>query len=199
VQKPRRTSAALALVLLVVPISAALTQAPDNEALLRIEPVIVQRDAEWQDRRAKIGHAVEHYGIDRELAADIYDLAQEEGIPPGIAFALVQVESEYDERAVSPEGARGLTQLMPATARYLEPQLREEELFDRRTNLRLGFRYLRMMLTRYDDDLRLALLAYNRGPGTVSRHLAQGEDPGNGFARRVLTAQTGREQGTGSR
>jgi soluble lytic murein transglycosylase-like protein len=174
--------------LFAIPLLAALTLAPEGEAAFTMDPVVVQIDEAEIVRRQEIARAVRELGIDWKLAADIHDIARQEGIPPKIAFALVRVESEFDESAISPQGARGLTQLMPSTARYLEPELRDEDLFDRETNLRLGFRYLRMMITRYDDNLRLALLAYNRGPGTVNRHLAEGIDPGNGFASRVFAA-----------
>ena len=60
-------------------------------------------------------------------------------------------------------------------------------LFDRALNLDLGFRYLRSLIDKYDGNVRLALLAYNRGPGTVDRILARGGDPDNGYADRVLS------------
>jgi soluble lytic murein transglycosylase-like protein len=179
------------LVLLAMPVFVALAETPDEDDTITIAPVVVQVPEEEVERRRTIDVAMREHDIPRDLAADIHDIAREEGVPPAVAFALVRVESEYDERAVSHAGARGLTQVMPATARYLDPDIRLDDLFDRRTNLRLGFRYLRMMLDRYDDDLRLALLAYNRGPGTVTRHLARGVDPGNGFALRVFDARPG--------
>jgi soluble lytic murein transglycosylase-like protein len=126
------------------------------------------------------------YRIPADLAAAINDIALAEGIDPAIAFQLVRVESGFYRRAVSPMGAVGLAQLMPLTAFELDPSLRYGDLFDRDTNLRLGFRYLRQLIDRYDGDLRLALLAYNRGPGTVDSVLRAGGDPSNGYARAVL-------------
>lgn len=126
------------------------------------------------------------YGIPADLAADIHDIALAEGIDPALAFRLVRVESGFTRRAISPKGAVGLAQVMPATARDMDPTIRYEQLFDRQTNLRLGFRYLRLMLEKYDGDMRLALLAYNRGPGTVDTIRRQGLDPANGYARAVL-------------
>jgi soluble lytic murein transglycosylase-like protein len=61
-----------------------------------------------------------------------------------------------------------------------------QQLYDRDTNLRLGFRYLRDLLDRYGANLRLALLAYNRGPGRVEELLGAGKDPQNGYATRVM-------------
>lgn len=180
------------LVLLAVPLLAALAETPADGAIA-VAPVVVRVTEAELERRRTIAHAVRDHGIPQDLAADIHDIAHAEGVAPIVAYALVRVESEYDERAVSHAGARGLTQVMPATALSLDPQVRPDDLFDRRTNLRLGLRYLRLMLDRYDGDLRLALLAYNRGPGTVSRHLARGLDPANGFVTRVLAAKPGRD------
>ena len=126
------------------------------------------------------------YRIPADLATHVYDAALAEGIEPALAFQLVQVESEFYPRAISPVGAVGLTQLMPSTAYLMNPRLRYEDLFDQETNLRLGFRYLRYMLEKYDGDLRLALLAYNRGPGRVDEIRDAGGNPGNGYDRAVL-------------
>lgn len=126
------------------------------------------------------------YGIPADLSAAIYDAARAEGIDPQIGYSLVWVESRFNPRAISHKGAVGLAQLMPATAFELDSSLSYADLFDRQTNLRLGFRYLRLMLAKYEGDLRLALLAYNRGPGTVDTVLRSGGDPGNGYARAVM-------------
>jgi hypothetical protein len=126
------------------------------------------------------------YGISAELAMMIEDIALAEGVEPQLAFELVRVESAFNPRAVSPVGALGLTQLMPSTAQLLSPGISRQQTFDRETNLRLGFRFFRSLLNYYNGDVRLALLAYNRGPTTVDRLIAQGVDPGNGYARAVL-------------
>ena len=129
------------------------------------------------------------YGIGADLAMDIEEIALAEEVDPAIAFELVRVESRFNGRAVSPVGALGYTQLMPATARLLSPGITREQIFDRKTNLRLGFRFYRYLLGYYNGDVRLALLAYNRGPVTVDRLLAAGQDPGNGYASMVLGPQ----------
>ncbi len=127
------------------------------------------------------------YAVTADLAAAINDIALAEGIAPSLAFRLVQVESGFYRRAVSPMGAVGYAQLMPATAVQLDPTVSYDDLFDRDINLRLGFRYLRQLLDHYEGDLRLALLAYNRGPGTVDSIRRDGGDPGNGYARSVMS------------
>ncbi len=130
----------------------------------------------------------EEYRIPGDLTSAILRAATIENIDPDLAFRLVQMESGFRQRAASPLGAIGYTQLLPSTATWLEPGIEEGRLYERDTNLRLGFRYLRRMLDRYDNDPRLALLAYNRGPAVVRARLARGEDPANGFAESILGA-----------
>ena len=126
------------------------------------------------------------FGTSYDLARTIQRAALVEGIDPELGFRLVRVESRFRERAISSAGARGLTQLMPATAAELQPGITAKEIFQPETNLRLGFRYLRWLLDRYDGDLAEALHAYNRGPGVVARIRARGGAPANGYAERVL-------------
>jgi soluble lytic murein transglycosylase-like protein len=130
------------------------------------------------------------YDIPADLAISIEEIALAEGIDPQLAFDPVRVESEFNPRAVSSVGALGLTQLMPETARLLSPGITREQIFETETNLRLGFRFLGSLLSYYDGDVRLALLAYNRGPTIVDRLLAAGVDPGNGYASAVLGTGT---------
>ncbi|MGH7476060.1 MAG: lytic transglycosylase domain-containing protein [Longimicrobiales bacterium] len=126
------------------------------------------------------------YGIPLELAHRIHVSAVAEGIAPGIAFRLIEVESGFRRDVISVAGAIGYTQLLPTTARWISPGTDRQALFDPDTNLRIGFRYLRYLLDRYDGDARLALTAYNRGPGTVDRLRSRGHDPENGYAARIL-------------
>jgi soluble lytic murein transglycosylase-like protein len=154
-----------------------------------VEEGLVNRIAETREdaaRTRQIEEAMAKYDISRELAEDIYDIAREQDIEPRLAYGLVKTESTFDERAVSHVGARGLTQLMPRTAAWLVPGTKTEDLYDRQTNLRLGFRYLDQMIDKYKGDVRLALLAYNRGPGTVDKVLRNGGNPDNGYADKVL-------------
>lgn len=126
------------------------------------------------------------YDIPANLASAVYDIALAEGIEPGLAFRLVSVESGFDLHAKSSAGAVGLTQVLPTTARFYDAGLTTTQLYDRDTNLRLGFRYLHDLLSRYDDNLERALLAYNRGPSKVQELLAAGVDPANGYAQSVM-------------
>ncbi|HEY9900109.1 MAG TPA: lytic transglycosylase domain-containing protein [Pantanalinema sp.] len=85
-------------------------------------------------------------------------------VDPALVRAVIQAESGGDPHAVSPAGARGLMQLMPATARSLgvDPD-------DPQQNVAGGTRYLRQMLDRF-DSVPEALAAYNAGPGAVEKH-----------------------------
>ncbi len=126
------------------------------------------------------------YQIPADLAADIYDIAVSEGIDPALGLQLVKIESSFRGDARSSMDALGYTQLQVATARFYESGVTEKDLFERETNLRLGFRFLNDLLVRFDHDTHLALLAYNRGPARVAEILADGGDPANGYSAAVL-------------
>lgn len=142
------------------------------------------RAAEARDRQ--VAAFARHYGISVELADAIERAARAEGLETELAFRLVRVESAFLPNAESYAGALGLTQVMPATAEFLQPGITRGQLLDRDTNLRLGFRYLKELIAVYDGDAEEALTAYNRGPGTVARIRKQGGDPANGYADLVL-------------
>jgi soluble lytic murein transglycosylase-like protein len=126
------------------------------------------------------------FNLDANLTAAVYDIAMAEGLDPELGFRVVYQESRFNPRAVSSAGALGLAQVMPTTARIFNPDLTDEDLFDAEVNLRIGFRFLRELVDRYPDDLRLALLAYNRGPTRLRQLLDGGLDPRNGYASSVL-------------
>jgi soluble lytic murein transglycosylase-like protein len=98
-------------------------------------------------------------------AVMIANVAQEERVERALLHAVIAVESAYDSRARSPKGAMGLMQLMPATAeRY-----GVGDAWNPQQNLRAGARYLRDLLAMFNNDLKLALAAYNAGEGAVMR------------------------------
>lgn len=91
-------------------------------------------------------------------------VASEHNLDPNLLHAILLVESAYRPDAVSSAGAQGLAQLMPATAR----DLGVDDPFDPEQNVAGGGAYIASMLERY-QDVRLALAAYNAGPGRVDR------------------------------
>jgi soluble lytic murein transglycosylase-like protein len=126
------------------------------------------------------------YQIPADLSAAIYDIALSEGIDPSLGYQLVKIESQFNRKALSPMQAFGYTQLQLPTARFYQPSITQKDLYDRDTNLRLGFRFLNDLLARFNYDVHLALLAYNRGPARVDQILAQGGNPANGYSEAVL-------------
>jgi soluble lytic murein transglycosylase-like protein len=101
-----------------------------------------------------------------QLSSLIEDAARTHGVDPRLVAAVASRESAYDPRAVSPAGACGIMQLMPATAHFLGLS----DIFDTRANVFAGTRYLRALLDTFHGDLDLALAAYNAGPGAVQKY-----------------------------
>jgi len=132
-----------------------------------------------------IGYSTQ-YGIPAGLAGKVFDASVREGIDPELAFRLVRLESEFNPRAVSKTGAIGLTQLMPSTAVMFDKTATRDKLFVADVNLKIGMHYLRTLLDMYKGDVRLALLAYNRGEDAVWRDVRAGVNPGNGYDRWVM-------------
>jgi soluble lytic murein transglycosylase-like protein len=135
---------------------------------------------------ARITAFASHYRIRQQLSRQIYEAARAEQVSPALAFGLVRVESGFDPQAVGPSGSIGLTQIRPGTAREIAPEVTSDDLYSPRLNLRLGFRYLRSLLDRFDQDAALALAAYNGGPGLVEQLLARGQRPRGEYARKIL-------------
>ena len=98
-----------------------------------------------------------------EIMAYIEKVAVRHRVPPRLVAAIVAVESEFNPRAVSPRGAQGLMQLMPATA----ADLAVVDSFDMHENLDGGVRHLRGRMLRFNNDLPLVLAAYNAGDRAV--------------------------------
>ena len=107
----------------------------------------------------RVPHAGKHYG---DMIARV---AREQQVDPALLHAVVTVESGYNPRARSPKGATGLMQLMPATAK----RYGVTDIHDPVQNLSGGARYLRDLLGMFNNNLRLAIAAYNAGEGAVMK------------------------------
>jgi len=104
-------------------------------------------------------HTISAQTLDRIVSRE----AAATKVPSRLILAVIRAESGGDPSAISRAGAQGLMQLMPATAL----QYGITDPFDPESNVAAGTRYLRDLLARYHGDLRLALAAYNAGPGVV--------------------------------
>ena len=87
-------------------------------------------------------------------------------IPVELIRAVIKVESDYDPRAVSPAGARGLMQMIPATAQRMQVR----DIADPRENIFGGVRYLRILANMFNGDIQLTIAGYNAGEGAVVRY-----------------------------
>ena len=101
-----------------------------------------------------------------QYEALISEHAEANALSPDFVRAVIQAESAFNPRARSVKGAMGLMQLMPATA----AEYRVVNAYDPSENIRAGVAYLKSLMTRYDNDVSLALAAYNAGPGAVDKY-----------------------------
>lgn len=92
--------------------------------------------------------------------------ATRHGVEPLLLYSVMCQESAFKGRAISPKGARGLMQLMPATA----ARFGVTDIFDPEQNIHAGARYLRFLLDLFDGDVSLALAGYNAGEGAVKKY-----------------------------
>lgn len=106
-----------------------------------------------------------HAPLDARPFADLIDtVALKHGVDPELVHAVVQAESNYRADAKSGVGARGLMQVMPATAKDFGIR----NLYDPHNNLEAGVQYLKFLLARF--DMKHAIAAYNAGPGAVRKY-----------------------------
>lgn len=108
---------------------------------------------------------------DCDLDWIIFHAGEREGVDPRFIHAVIQQESNYDPKALSPAGARGLMQLMPGTAKRFDCHDTKDEA----CNVEAGTKYLAWLLKRFNGDVKLVLAAYNAGEGAVDKY--QGVPP----------------------
>jgi soluble lytic murein transglycosylase-like protein len=93
-------------------------------------------------------------------------IAGEQGVETYLVHSVIRAESNYNANALSPKGAQGIMQLIPATAR----RFGVSNAFDPQENIKGGVRYLRFLLDYYQGDYPKAIAAYNAGEGAVDRY-----------------------------
>jgi soluble lytic murein transglycosylase-like protein len=102
----------------------------------------------------------------KDIMAIVRRLAPQYGIHPGLAFAVIRAESNFDPLAISDKNAQGLMQLIPETA----ARFNVRQPLDPEQNIRGGLAYLRWLLAYFKGDVPLAVAAYNAGEGAVNRY-----------------------------
>ena len=120
-----------------------------------------------------------------QIQSLVADASSRNDVPPGLVNAVVMAESAGDPSAVSTAGAQGLMQLMPGTSESCGIS----NPFDPQQNMDCGTRYLHQLLERYNNNVELAVAAYNAGPGAVDQY--RGVPPyaeTRAYVARVLTA-----------
>ncbi len=141
------------------PTLAAVYEVGDDGAMVRLDvPVTPVRKSAAHPQSTRAVARAAPYQPAIAAAADRY------AVSPALVSAIAHAESAFDPAAVSPAGATGIMQLMPATARQLgvDPT-------DAAANIRGGTAYLRTLLDRYDGDIVCTIAAYNAGPGSVTK------------------------------
>jgi soluble lytic murein transglycosylase-like protein len=127
---------------------------PDIEDEPKLAPIVTTQ-INWQNP------------IDAKPFSELIEtVALKHGVDPKLVHAVVQAESNYDPRAKSNVGARGLMQVMPSTGR----DFGIGNLYDPEKNLEAGVQYLKFLLERFPDSLSNVIAAYNAGPTTVRRY-----------------------------
>jgi soluble lytic murein transglycosylase-like protein len=132
--------------------------------------------------------------VPAQYAAALKQAAASANVSPSLLSALIWQESRWNAQALSPKGAMGLAQLMPATARYLGVNPA-----DPISNLTGGARYLRQLLDLFDGNVEKALAAYNAGPGRVRSAggvpaIAETQNYVTSIVRRIALNSTGGNQ-----
>jgi soluble lytic murein transglycosylase-like protein len=136
------------------------TNAPDND---KFKLIVATLEEAGTNNQANASPRLDSVSV---YAPMVNDAATETGVDRALVHAIVTVESGYNPSAVSRTGAKGLMQLMPATAK----RYAVKNVFDPAQNIRGGTRYIKDLLTLFDGNLELALAAYNAGEQAVLKH-----------------------------
>ncbi|MEM7364215.1 MAG: lytic transglycosylase domain-containing protein [Pseudomonadota bacterium] len=145
----------------------------NGEKVLSDRPMPTDTDYDLLTRRDTLentGHILANRRVAEPSMADveahITSAAERHQVDETLIAAIIEVESSYDPNAVSSQGAGGLMQLMPGTARDYQVVDR----FNVQQNIDAGTRHLKMLMERFNGDVRLVIAAYNAGAGAVTEH-----------------------------
>jgi soluble lytic murein transglycosylase len=167
-------------------LTPALEPAPTPEPTAQLPAEVQALDSVLAARAPGLEAALR-----QQLALAISEEAGKAGYDPMLVLAIIDVESDFEQGAVSPVGAQGLMQIQPATLAFIAHkqgiELSHQEIAaDPALCVRLGIRYLKQLQDTFGGNLDLALMAYNAGPGRISVAARDGElDAYRGYPRAV--------------
>jgi len=149
---------------------------------------MLERQQELTARAVQHLELIRKYDVPYRYLEVLADASRELDLDLEFMVGLMQVESHFDPNAQSHKDAYGLMQVRYPTALELDPTLRSFwQLFEPERNIRLGARYFRKLLDRYNGDYRMAALAYNRGPSRLEGELIAGPISDH-YYRKILAA-----------
>jgi len=134
----------------------------DRSGVERVIHDVAINERKAPSSNSSLLHTTGHQGLDQLIISS----GDKYGVDPRLIFLVMREESGFNHRAVSRAGARGLMQLMPATA----AKLGVRNIHDPFENVDAGARYLRTLLEMFNGDVNLALAAYNAGEGAVLKY-----------------------------
>lgn len=173
----------LKLPLLIFLCTSIVLTALSSIFLLYQEKLYLEKELlKWQNEATRldiklkeINNYAHVYRTSPQVIAMVFTESEKYNINPTIMFELIKAESNFNPRAVSKVGAKGLCQIIPLTARELAGELNltynEESLFNYHYNIQLGTYYLSKLLKEYNMDYHKALTAYNRGPTGLKNYI----------------------------
>jgi len=164
---------------------------------LALEKITLEQDLRhWKDQADKLKDELDkikrysqHYGTSPEIVAAVLRESENNGIDPAIMLELIKIESNFQPTAMSRDGARGLCQIRPVTARELARELgleyRPELLHDTQYSIKLGTYHLAKLVKLYNHDYHRALTAYNRGIKGLNDYMKRTGTPVSSYSTRI--------------
>lgn len=165
--------------------------------ILVLEKISLEQDLlHWQDQAdqlkdelTRIKRFSKHYKTTPEIVASVLRESELHGISPVIMLELIKTESSFLPHALSKDGARGLCQIRPVTAKEAAQELgleyQPELLFDAEYSIKLGTYYLAKLVKLYDYDYHRALTAYNRGIKGMNEYIKRTGTPVSNYSSRI--------------
>ncbi|MGN0961452.1 MAG: lytic transglycosylase domain-containing protein [Christensenellales bacterium] len=130
----------------------------------------------------------------KKLTNEISSIASKYNLPESMIASVINIESGYDENAVSEAGAIGLMQILPSTAedcaKRMNIEFVESDLYNKEINIEIGCYYLRYLLNMFDGNITNVLCAYNWGLGNVKNWIENGNVDNNGTITNIPVKET---------